>query len=227
VRLLDLFCGVGLAADGWVMAGYDPVGVDIDHQVRYPRAFFWEDALALLAGGSDDWLETFDVISASPPCQMHTRAKSLRASQGRTARYGDLLTPTIELLRERWNHKTWVVENVPGSPGMGKAVQCCGSAFGLGVQRHRLFLSNQPLVGTRCHHERFEADPLTGRPRPWGVYHTPGDIVPSGGRTCFTVEHAREVMGVARAVPWDELTQGYPPVYAAHIGSQLRWLRSA
>jgi len=96
---------------------------------------------------------------------------------------------------------------------MEGAVVECGSAYGLGVRRHRLFLSNVPLVGSGCDHK--------AQGRPWGVYHVPNDAIPQGGRTARNVEHGREVMGVSRDVTWQELKEGFPPAYAEHIGAQF------
>ena len=217
MRLLDLFSGAGLAADGYHAAGFDSiVGVDIDPQPNYPYEFVQGDAIEALR----EWdLGAFDAIHASPPCQAHTRAKHLRKAQGGESKYPDLLTPTLALLADV--DIPWVVENVPGAPGMDAAVVECGSAYGLQVQRHRLFLSNVPLVGSGCDHRSFPLDPITGKPRPWGVYHVPADEVPSGGRTARNVEHGREVMGVTRDVTWQELKEGFPPAYSLHVGEQL------
>jgi DNA (cytosine-5)-methyltransferase 1 len=210
VKLLDLFCGAGMASDGYRIAGFDTMGIDINPQPHYPGDFSQGDAIAVL---ESDLPEAFDAIHASPPCQMHTRAKHLRAAQGGDSKYPDLLTPTLALLRDRWAHKTWIVENVPGAPGMDEAVVQCGSAYFLGVRRHRLFLSNRPLVGSRCQHK--------GQGRPWGVYHVMGDSIPKGGRTVATIEQGRYVMGVSRDIPWNSLKEGFPPAYTAHIGAQI------
>lgn len=207
-RLLDLYCGAGMAADGYVRAGFDVVGVDINPQPHYPYPFIKADALDVLAH-----THGFDAIHASPPCQLHTRAKHLRKAQGGASKYPDLLTPTLELLRAQ--DAPWVVENVPDAPGMGAAAVCCGSAFGLGVRRHRLFLSDDVfLVGSGCDHK--------GQGRPWGVYHVPGDSIPHGGRTARDAAHGCEVMGVDRPMPWGSLKEGFPPAFTEHIGHQLR-----
>ena len=211
MRLLDLFCGAGMATDGYAAAGFDCHGVDLYAQPHYPATFEQGDALAILGSDFPEW---FDVIHASPPCQAHTRAKHLRTAQGGQSRFDDLLTPTLALLQERWSHKVWVVENVPGAPGMDDAVVECGSAYGLGVRRHRLFLSNlQHLRGSGCRHKE--------QGRPWGVYHVPGDSIPQGGRTARNAEHGREVMGVERPLHWHSLKEGFPPAYTAHIGHQV------
>jgi len=198
-----------MASDGYVQAGFDVIGVDINPQPHYPYAFVQADALAILKNID---LSSVAFVHASPPCQAHTRAKHLRDAQGGTSKYLDLLTPTLELLREL--DVPYVVENVPGAPGMENAVIECGSAYGLGVRRHRLFLSDDfDLVGSGCKHKE--------QGRPWGVYHVPSDNIPQGGRTARNVEHGREVMGVTREIPWNSLKEGFPPAYTRHIGEQI------
>jgi hypothetical protein len=210
MKLLDLFCGAGMATDGYIAAGFTVDGVDINPQPHYQATFTQMDALAMLETSIP---EQYDVIHASPPCQAHTRAKHLRTAQGGLSKYNDLLTPTLELLRARWSHKVWVVENVPGAPGMENAAIECGSSYGLGVRRHRLFLSNVPLESSGCQHKT--------QGRPWGVYHVMGDSIPKGGRTALTLEHGLVVMGVSRPIPWDSLKEGFPPAYTEHVGRQL------
>ena len=210
-RLLDLFCGAGMAADGYMVAGYEVVGVDIAPQPDYPGLFIQADAMEVLAS---DMPGGFDLIHASPPCQSHTRAKHLRDAQGGASKYPDLLTPVLAILnRPPLVTIPWVVENVPGAPGMAGAAVCCGSSFGLGVRRHRLFLSNEPLRSTVCDHK--------AQGRPWGVYHVMGDAIPQGGRTALSLEHGLAVMGVERLIPWASLKEGFPPAYTEFIGRQL------
>ncbi len=210
MRLLDLFCGAGMASDGYHAAGFtEIVGWDINPQPNYPYEFQQGDAMILLR--LEEYLSGFDLIHASPPCQAHTRAKHLRDAQGGKSKYEDLLTPTLALLRAQ--STPWVVENVPGAPGMEAAAVECGSSYGLGVRRHRLFLSDAvPLVSSVCRHKE--------QGRPWGVYHVPSDDIPKGGRTARNVEHGREVMGVTRELTWNELKEGFPPAYTEHVGVQ-------
>jgi len=209
MKLLDLFCGAGMAADGYARAGFtEIIGVDINPQPDYPYCFKQGDALSALRSLP---LESFDAIHASPPCQAFTRAAHLRTAQGGVSKYADLLTPVLDFLSGV--AVPWVVENVPGAPGMDGAVVECGSGYFLGVRRHRLFKSNVPLVGSTCNHK--------GQGRPVGVYHVPNDSIPQGGQTARDAVHGRYVMGVDRELPWKSLKEGFPPAYTQHIGEQL------
>lgn len=218
MRLLDLYCGAGMASDGYTQAGFDVHGVDIRPQPSYPYPFTQASALDVLL--DREFLSQFDIIHASPPCQQHTRAKHLRVAQGGKCKYDDLLTPTLALLRECGI--PWVVENVVGAPGMDGAVIECGSAYGLKVRRHRLFLASFPLAGSDCKHKE--------QGKPVGVYHTMGDTCKGissktgklviGGSTAKTVEEGRWAMGVSRPISWNELKEGFPPAYTQHIGLQ-------
>jgi DNA (cytosine-5)-methyltransferase 1 len=218
MRVLDLFCGAGMAGDGYAQAGFEPTGVDIILRASYPHRFVWANALAVL--GDRAFVSQFDLIHASPPCQAHTRAKHLREAQGGRSRHGDLLTPTLALLRTY--DIPWVVENVVGAPGMDDAVVECGSAYGLKVRRHRLFLASFPLVGSGCKHKE--------QGKPIGVYHVMGDTCKGvckktgklviGGSTAKTLEEGMAAMGVDRLMPWDELKEGFPPAYTRHVGEQ-------
>ena len=190
--LLDLYSGSGIGATGYAEAGFHVEGVDIKPEKNYPYTHHVGDALAWLQSSEP---EQFDVLHASPPCQYFTRAKHLRTAQGGKSSSLDLLTPTLELLRKKWSHKIWVVENVPG------------------VRRHRLFVSNVSLEGSGCDH--------AAQGRPWGVYHVMGDSIPKGGRTAKTLEHGKEVMGVTQECTWNELKEGLPPTFTHHIGQQL------
>lgn len=227
MRALDLFCGAGLAADGYARAGFEVDGVDVHPQPHFPHPFVQADALQVLWSGLP---EGYDLIHASPPCQLFTRAQHLRDAQGsESSEAVDLLTPTLEVLRAKWSHKAWVVENVENAaPLMPGAVRLCGSSFGLQVQRHRLFLASFPVDSPPCDHKRFPLDPSTGKSRPWGVYHAPGDSIPKGGRTARDAAHGQEVMGVDRDVPWDALKEGVPPAYTEHVGVGVAaWLGAA
>lgn len=245
-HLADLCCCAGLGADGYaaVFGARALRGYDLEPQPDYPYAFEQADALALLEDPAASPLRTAYALHTSFPCQEHTTGGRLRDAQGGSSKYPDLLTPGLALLRARWQHKPWVVENVDDNRGQVRGiigplrpgehlVMLCGSMFGLQVQRHRLFLANFPLRqpapvagggkwrALGCDHDSFPPDPVTGKPRPWGVYHVKGDSIPSGGRTARDAEHARQVMGARRSLPWAKMKEGFPPAYTSWVGADL------
>ena len=86
----------------------------------------------------------------------------------------------------------YVIENVPGAP-LDNPIRLCGSSFGLGVRRHRLFESNIPLLAIECDH--------ANQPEVWGVYGDHGDLSPvtrpdgtSRGNKARDVEHAQPLI---------------------------------
>ena len=207
-RLLDLFCKAGGGSVGYYLAGFEVVGVDIKKQKRYPYEFIQKDALEVFE--DKDFLASFDVIAASPPCQTHSSTKHLRNAQGKGTDKVDLIPQTREALVA--SGKPYIIENVPGAP-LIDPVQCCGSSWGLKVRRHRLFESNVKLVGSICKHKE--------QGRPVGVYGSMRDEIPGGGHTAKTIEQAREAMGIDWMI-WGELVEAIPPMYTLHLGNQLR-----
>lgn len=199
-RLLDLFCGGGGAAVGYHRAGFEVVGVDLVAQPRYPFEFHQADAITFPLDG-------FDAIHASPPCQFATRLASLRGAN----RHRDLLTPMRSRLQAEAT-VPWVIENVPGAP-MRADVILCGTQFGLGVWRHRLFefSSSPPFV---------LMPPCVHVGRPIGVYGHPGGSSHRDGGTRGLLSDWMRAMGI----DWmsaSELSQAIPPAYTEWIGSRL------
>lgn len=217
-RLLDLFCGAGGAAAGYHSAGFDVWGVDISPHTAYPFKYVVADATLVLR---DEWfLNGFDVIHASPPCQENSITKHLRDSQGGKVKSSgsNLLLPVRELLLK--SGKPFVIENVPGAD-MRSDLMLCGSMFGLKVtsdhcerqlRRHRLFESNVN-IGTQpaCVHSG----------KPLGVYGSPNDSIPGGGQTARTVKEAGELMGITWMLKWNDIKEAIPPAYTNYIGLNL------
>ena len=207
MKLLDLFCCQGGASAGYVAAGFDVVGVDINPQPRYPFRFVQADALTFLSTHGHE----FDAIHASPPCQAKTRCQKL---QGRE--HPRLIGATRDLLIRIG--VPYVIENVvPDSADSDPdplidPVLLCGAMFGLRTYRHRLFESNISLA-TPVHPPHEARTTKMGRPvRDGENMHIVGNFA--------GVDLAREVMGM----PWatrDGLREAIPPIYAQYVGHQL------
>ena len=211
MKLLDLFCGVGGASVGYHQAGFEVYGVDLKHGKRYPFTYLRADVLDVLK--DEEYINQFDVIHASPPCQTHSITKHLRNAQGKSTSKIDLIPETREALIA--SGKPYIIENVPGSP-LINPIQLCGSSFGLKVRRHRLFESNMPLVGSKCDHK--------AQGRPVGVYGSLNDEIPKGGKTASTIDEARKAMDMDWAI-WTELVEAIPPAFTKYLGGQIvNWL---
>lgn len=217
-RLLDLFCGAGGCSVGYHRAGFDVTGVDIEPQPNYPHRFIQADAMAVLRDNLMDdrlYLDQFDVIHASPPCQAYSVANNIH---GRSD-HPDLVEPVRRLLQV-WGGP-YVIENVPGAP-LRNPMQLCGLSLGLNVKRHRLFESNAWMMAPPCGshagdwllvfgHTVLERGQVIGKAK-------------GGGNTIkrkhTTTDRGREAMGI----DWmtrDELSQAIPPAYTEFIGEQL------
>jgi len=207
MKLLDLYCGVGGASVGYAQAGFEVHGVDLKHGKRYPFTYIRANVLDVLQ--DDNFIQQFDVIHASPPCQTHSITQHLRNAQGNTTSKIDLIPETRAALIA--SGKPYIIENVPGSP-LINPIQLCGSSFGLKVRRHRLFESNMELKRSVCDHK--------AQGRPVGVYGSLNDEIPKGGKTAATINDARIAMQMPWAI-WTELVEAIPPAYTLYLGLQI------
>lgn len=185
-------------------AGYEVTGCDVVPQPEYPYPIIIGDALSL----DVDYLRTFDLIWASPPCQNHTAYR--RSTKVRDV--PRLIAPVRGLLESAG--VPWIIENVPGAPLMDP-VLLCGSMFGLAVQRHRLFETSFRVPQPPCAHpseRRYAA--ASNRDRnsrstvEIGVWRVP-------------VETQRAAMGIARGMTVPKLSQAIPPAYAKWLASHI------
>lgn len=253
-RLLDLFCGAGGCARGYMDAGFEVVGVDIKPQPRFiGQHFIQADALELLTGfqRGGAWedgcghlwhLSDFAAIHASPPCQGYSIMNNLPWLKGRN--YPLLILPTLEFLER--TGKPYVLENVMGArygatglkkrglEGHGlKAHYLCGAAFGLPFYRHRLFAANWLWLAPAHPKHELNLHPRAER----YVY---GGMVKGlpGGAAGIDVRPRTDPFHDANGKGWKlaakvmginwmnhkELTQAIPPVYTRFIGDQLQRL---
>ena len=205
---LDLYCGQGGCSVGYARAGFDMTGVDIKPQPRYPYRFVQADALTYLA---EHWWE-YDFIHASPPCQGYSITKNLKTV---TADHPMLIEVVRKALIE--TGKPYVIENVPGAP-LISPLMLCGSMFGLGVLRHRLFECNPPIwfPPASCNHDG-KVLPIWWKSRmrellAGKVYR----YITVVGRS-YLMPEARRAMGI----DWmtrDGLSQAIPPAYTEFVG---------
>lgn len=202
-RLLDLFCGAGGAAMGYHRAGFEVVGVDLNPQPDYPFEFHQADALNL----DREWVNGFDAVHASPPCQAHSRAWKINKHD-----HPMLIAPVREILDA--TNLPYVIENVEGARGeLISPALLCGPMFGIHSHRHRLFEVRGFTLNVPEHSPHMVKTTKMGRAPVDGEYmHIVGNF--SG------VSRAREIMGM----PWasrDGLREAIPPAYTEWIGKQL------
>lgn len=209
MKLLDLFCGAGGCSVGYARSGFEVSGVDVEPHPEYPYDLRVQDALTVLA--DVDYLDTFDVIHASPPCQAYSSISPDDHD------HPDLVQPVREALRA-WGGP-YVIENVVGAPLHGP-VLLCGAAFGLGVDckdgvyrplaRHRLFESNVFLMSAGC--------ACNGR-QAVGVYGHGGGKASKHGYSANAAE-AATAMGIDWMRHYD-VVQAIPPAYTESLGGQI------
>lgn len=236
-KLLDLYSCAGGAAAGYHRAGFDVYGVDKDPQPRYPFAHNVGDAVQVLArltfGESvtfthpdgttaELFLEDFDVIHASPPCQTYSATKAWHDNA-----HPDLVEPTREALIA--TGLPYVIENVPGAP-LIDPVRLCGSEFDmvgpdsdgrmLKMIRHRLFESNMPLRNNGgCRHRRdYITASVYGNGGGWSIEYRDSPTRRSGYIPKTPV--IQNILGIDWMTK-HEMSQVVPPVMAEHIGRQI------
>jgi DNA (cytosine-5)-methyltransferase 1 len=211
-RLLDLFCGAGGAAMGYYRAGFDVVGIDHVAQPHYPFEFIQADALTFMETCHSEYLDTFDAIHASPPCQDHMKTPHRKHGTGW------LLDASRQLLKQ--TGLPWVIENVDGADMV--ADYCiCGCQVGCPkIRRVRFFeVSWGPRAGL------FELDCHDHSETPLSVVgHGTPTWVREKWKATFgrdpNIADYREAMGI----DWmnrNELSQAIPPAYTEFIGEQL------
>ncbi|HEY8054829.1 MAG TPA: DNA cytosine methyltransferase [Terriglobales bacterium] len=209
-RLLDLFCCAGGAGVGYSRAGFEVLGIDLSPQPRYPFPFIRTDALEL----DQKFIETFDAIHASPPCQSYS---DLAKRNGNAHEWPRLIEPVRAMLRR--SGLPYVIENVEGAPLVNPVI-LCGTMFkGLRVIRHRLFETNFPVLSPP-HGRHPICHTFDKRKGQYGKTNEMRDFVSvNGGGNC-SVAAARDAMGISWMTK-NELNEAIPPAYTKFIGGQL------
>lgn len=142
---IDLYCGLGGWAEGFLAEGYDVTGFDIKRHDYgaggYPGQLVLQDVLTL--DGSQ--FKDATVIVASPPCQAYsymampwTRAKKMaeeiRNDHAKIKKLNELFNACFRIQREACEaagkHIPLIVENVKGAqPWVGRAKWHYGSYY--------------------------------------------------------------------------------------------------
>ena len=210
LRLLDLFCGAGGAGVGYAQAGFDVVGIDINHQANYPMTFIQADVLNL----DPAFVASFDAVHASPPCQSYS---DLAKRNGNADEWPRLVEPVRRMLQN--SRRPYVIENVEGAPLLAPIV-LCGTMFpGLRVLRHRLFEANFEIT-VPPHGKHPKVHTFDKRKSHFGKTDEWKDFVQvTGGGNC-TLAAARDAMGI-HWMTKNEINESIPPIYTHHIGRQL------
>lgn len=116
---LDLFCGRGGWATGFLDAGYRVVGFDIsDFSKWYPGEFVRGDLCETRFEGNRSGRSSPLVVVASPPCTEFSPLTALREARGGAKRDPQkgmaLVGQAIRLISEA-APRYWAIENVKGS----------------------------------------------------------------------------------------------------------------
>lgn len=132
MKLLDLFCGEGLAAWGYWLSGRfsEIVGIDTNNELRERYSF---DFLNMSAQGlTYEFLDQFDFIHASPTCQGYSH---ITPDQSKHMR---LVAATHLMLYA--SGKPYVIENVQGAiKELRPNLSMDGHYFGLPMEHRRYF----------------------------------------------------------------------------------------
>lgn len=155
---------------GLIQAGHRVTGVDIKKSAGkyYPGTFIHANAMKILSWRSlsGSFLEGFDLIWASPPCQGWSTVTQRWINQdpAKYAKKYPVLIPRLRAILQQ-SGKPYIIENVPGAP-LEHPVELCGLMFGLSLYRHRHFECSFPVVQpTHIKHDGQQPFSVYGNPR--------------------------------------------------------------
>jgi DNA (cytosine-5)-methyltransferase 1 len=205
MKALDLFCCAGGATRGLQQSGYHVTGVDIRWQKNYIGDRF------LLADAMDVDLSGYDLIWASPPCQLWSEL----TPADRRANHVDLIGPIrARLQRQR---APWIIENVYGALAQLRSpIMLCGTMFGMNIWRHRWF-------------EFGNCDPFFLLP-PCNHDGNPILISGQGSRMIGGKRNPRiplPIKNAAIGIDWmnrEELSEAIPPAYSKFLAERIQEL---
>ena len=203
IKILDLYCCGGGAGYGYELAGFDVTGVDIEPQPKHRGKFIQADAIEYLLSN----YHLYDAVHASPPCQKYSTSSMQFRLSGKE--YVDLIEPTRNAILS--TGLPYIIENVPNSPLLNP-ITLCGSMFGMGTYRHRLFESNV-LLKVPEHPKHISKNAKMGRAA------KPDEFIQYVGHFSG-VKKVQEMTGLHWLGQY-ELAQSIPPQYTEYLGKQL------
>jgi DNA (cytosine-5)-methyltransferase 1 len=217
MKLLDLFCCAGGASMGYHRAGFEVTGVDIKDQPSYPFKFIKGDVIEILK--DKDFLNSFDVIHASPPCQGYSNATKpdsiyVHYSQGKDT--PKLIEPVRNALIN--TGKYYIIENVAGAKEyLIEPFRLTGYMFNMPIERTRYFECNFPVaelknITKRGYSKKYAEDN--------GIDYRDMSVTGKSRRK-GSIDVWRKVMDMPWAGRGWELTEAIPPAYTKYIGEQI------
>jgi DNA (cytosine-5)-methyltransferase 1 len=229
--LLDLCCRKGGAAAGYIRAGFNVVGVDIEnHSDGYPGEFVQGDAVKFVEryGGN------FDAVHISAPCQDNIAITAAnRKRKGWTDYHVNLLPDFREAVMWAVDSRTPVVlENGP-SKAIRPDLVLCGLSFGLPTLRHRSFEFHGPAtarpltlphqshrghltIGWRHGCLRTVEPSVCPKHERWCRGTVYGVYGKGGGKP--SVADAQRALGIDWMTGIEDLNEAIPPAYTEYIG---------
>jgi DNA (cytosine-5)-methyltransferase 1 len=149
----------------------------------------------------------FDLVHLGAPCQRWS--KMCRCRPELRVKYPDLITPTRPVLQA--SGLPYVIENVEDAPLIAP-VWLCGFMFGKELYRHRGFETGNGLVLPPLHHPpHVKRASKAGHWEEGTVMSIAGHIAP--------IAMARDLMGMTRYVPREQLTEAAPAYYTAYVAA--------
>jgi DNA (cytosine-5)-methyltransferase 1 len=217
MKLLDLFCCAGGASMGYYRAGFEVTGVDIKDQPSYPFKFIKGDVMEIIK--DKDFLNSFDVIHASPPCQGYSNATKpdsvyVHYSQGKDT--PKLIEPVRNALIN--TGKYYIIENVAGAKEyLIEPFRLTGYMFNMPIERTRYFECNFPVAELKNITKRGYSKKYAEEN---GIDYRDMSVTGKSRRK-GSIDVWRKVMDMPWAGRGWELTEAIPPAYTKYIGEQI------
>jgi DNA (cytosine-5)-methyltransferase 1 len=219
-KVADLCCGVGISGDGYRGAGMEVTGFDNDPKCakHYPGKFELLDILTLTAAD----LRSYDLIHLGAPCQHWSPMCACRPELAE--QYPDLITPMRPVLDELSEEHgvPYVIENVEQCSVLRpeRTIMLCGLMWRRELYRHRKIETGGGLVvPPLLHPKHVKRASKAGHWEPGTIMSIAGHIAP--------IAMARELMGVTRYMPREQLVEAAPAYYMAYVAEHARGFLSA